>query len=73
MENQTNNPRQFSKRIVALREQLEQLSREPNNASRLREARRLMLELNRAELLNQASRRPSGTQDRSASPVAPKK
>lgn len=71
MENQTKNPRQFSKRIVALREQLEQLSREPNDSARLQEARRLMLELNRAELLSQASRRPAGAQDRSRSPVAP--
>jgi|GEM_PF-6348118 len=62
MENQTKNPRRFEKRIAALRDQLEQLSREPNDSARLQEARRLMLELNRAELLNQASERPAGAQ-----------
>lgn len=70
MQNKSTDRGRFKKQIDSIRDRLDQLSREPNDAARLVKARRLMLELNRAELLSQASKRASGRQDRDRGPAA---
>jgi hypothetical protein len=59
--NEARRPESLRIRRDSLRAELEQLSHEPNSAGRLESARRLMLELNRAELLLQASHKRPAT------------